>query len=293
MKRVLVVLAAYNGQDWIEEQLDSILGQKNVLVDIFCSVDLSTDKTFEIVSNYTDRRVSVLSYGKRFGGAGPNFYRLIRDVDFSGYDYVALADQDDIWQENKLDIAIQELLNTSSDGLSSDVRAFWSDGRSKKLKKSFKQTKYDFFFESPGPGCSFVLNKKLACNIQAFIKNTNEESLIDLHDWLIYAYARSNGFLWHISKKDRLLYRQHENNQCGANFGISGILDRLKIMRQGWYSNQVIKLFKLFDPDSNILIRMERNNFFDRVVLSLLAHKFRRKTKEKCLLSFAFFLNLL
>ena len=98
-RKVAVLLAAYNGMKWIDEQIQSILNQKQVSVDIHISVDVSTDGTYEhclqLASQYSN--IYVLPYGVRYGGAARNFYRLIRDVDLTGYDFVSFADQDDIW----------------------------------------------------------------------------------------------------------------------------------------------------------------------------------------------------
>lgn len=292
MNRVLVLLAAYNGEEWIQEQVDSILKQTGVSLDILCSVDLSTDSTFDILDSYSSDKLNMLPYGERYGGAGPNFYRLFRDASFQEYDYVALADQDDIWLDDKIVSAIYEMELSSSEALSSDVTAFWADGKEKTIVKSSPQTQYDHFFESPGPGCSFVLNKDLALGLQKFIKSRCESELIDLHDWLIYAFARSFGYKWTISNQSKLLYRQHDNNQCGANSGIKGIGKRLKIMRQGWYSSQVIRLFKLFHPESSLLKRIERRSHVDRLYLFSKSGRFRRKNREKFMLSVAILLRL-
>ena len=290
--RVLVLLAAYNGEKWIKEQVDSILNQEDVSVDILCSVDLSCDQTLEILENYNSNNVSVLPYGKIFGGAGPNFYHLIREAHFTNYDYIALADQDDIWLNDKISYAIRSMEEEETKAFSSDVTAFWSDGSTKLIKKSYSQTSYDYFFESPGPGCSFVLATDLALELQKFITSCDESSLIDLHDWLIYAYVRNCGHKWLISRESKLLYRQHEENQCGANSGLSGLRRRLEIMNSGWYAGEVLKLFKLFDPKSKLYKRLERFHFVDRIFLFFASSKFRRKNKDKILLSVAILLGI-
>ncbi|MCY9804034.1 glycosyltransferase [Vibrio scophthalmi] len=289
---VLVLLAAYNGEKWIQAQLDTILCQNNVKVEVLCSVDRSDDSTFDIIKDYDDPRVKCLSYGERFGGAGPNFYRLFRDADFSKYDFIALSDQDDLWLEDKLMSAIDSMKLTSSEAFSSDVVAFWDNGKRKIIKKSYPQTQLDYFFESPGPGCTYVLTLNLALGLQEFIQANKKSELIDLHDWLIYAFARNHGYKWLISEHPKLLYRQHENNQCGANSGINGIKKRLNIMKSGWYSNQVLKLFGLFEPNNSLVTRIERNSRYDRLYLCFKSRDFRRKKREKILLSIAILLRL-
>ncbi|NRF31298.1 glycosyltransferase [Vibrio coralliilyticus] len=290
MARVLVLLAAYNGEDWISDQIDSILRQKDVDVNILCSVDLSHDSTYELVNCYPS--IEILPYGERFGGAGPNFYRLFRDANLANYDYIALSDQDDVWLEDKLITAILEMEKKMTNALSSNVTAFWKNGRQKEIVKANPQTSYDHFFESPGPGCSFVLDRKLALSLQMFIRSKKSSELIDLHDWLIYAYARCSGFRWAISSTSKLLYRQHESNQCGANSGFSGVFNRYKIMKTGWYSNQVLKLFEIFDPTNSICGRIKRKNALDSLILSAKCCQFRRKNSEKIMLFFVFILRL-
>ena len=106
MYKIAVLLAAYNGEKWIKEQIDSILNQESVDVKLFISCDLSTDKTMDLLTSYNSEKISILPYGERYGAAAPNFYRLIREVSFSDFDYIALSDQDDIWLSDKLISAI-------------------------------------------------------------------------------------------------------------------------------------------------------------------------------------------
>ena len=62
MKRVCVLLAAYNGDKYISEQLDSILAQNGVLLDIYISLDLSTDRSFEIIESYIKKYSNIFIY---------------------------------------------------------------------------------------------------------------------------------------------------------------------------------------------------------------------------------------
>jgi len=142
---IAVLLAAYNGMAWIEEQVDSIFKQIEVDIDIYISVDMSSDGTYEWCNELAKNNVCVqtLPYGDHFGGAAKNFFRLIRDVDFHNYDYIALADQDDIWMPNKLFHAVNILQKYNMDAYSSDVISFWNDGREKLVRKPYPQKEYD------------------------------------------------------------------------------------------------------------------------------------------------------
>ena len=247
---IAVLLAAYNGMEWIEEQVASISSQKNTSIEIFISVDLSNDKTYEWCQDLAinNSYIKVLPYGERFGGAAKNFYRLIRDVDFSYFDYIALSDQDDIWDSDKLHHAISVIEKDNLDGYSGNVTAFWSDGQERLVKKSFPQKRFDYFFEAAGPGCTYVLKQKSAQKFKKFLtKNWEVNNCIDSHDWLIYAFFRSRKMSWRIDSISLMLYRQHESNQVGLNFGFLAYLKRIKLIRNGWYRSEVRKISEAVD----------------------------------------------
>ena len=240
--KVAILLAAYNGNKWISEQLDSIFNQKKVQIDIYVSLDISTDKTMEVLESTrnTNNNLHILPYGQKFGGAAKNFYRLIKDVDFSNYDYVAYADQDDIWSDDKLYHGIKTMKINNAKAYSSDVIAFWPDGRKKLIKKSYPQRRYDFIFESAGPGCTYIFKTTNLLIFKNFLlSNWKEISTVDYHDWLSYSFFRANGFKWLIDNKPKMLYRQHENNQLGANFSLKGYLSRFRLIINGWYFKQI------------------------------------------------------
>ena len=213
---IAVCLAAFNGVRYLQQQVDSILNQTGVNVTIFASIDRSMDGTEAWFLNLQalDSRIVVLPTGETFGGAAQNFFRLLRDCDFSGFDYVAFADQDDIWLPGKLTRAKDSLIENGADGYSSDVVAFWESGKSLYIKKSFAQRKWDYLFESAGPGCTFVISCKLAVEMQRVLQQKiGELAQIGLHDWFIYAYARARGYQWVIDGYASLMYRQHAKNQ--------------------------------------------------------------------------------
>ena len=99
-----VCLAAYNGMAFMVEQIESILLQSNVDIQVFISVDQSIDGTEDRLAEWamSESRLTLLPFGQRFSGAGPNFYRLLRDVDLSGFYYLNFSDRGDIWSPEKL-----------------------------------------------------------------------------------------------------------------------------------------------------------------------------------------------
>ena len=248
LPKIAILLAAYNGELWIQEQINSILNQVNVEIYLFISVDLSTDKTHELCKQYAQKyqNINILSYGERFNCAAKNFYRLILDVNFLDFDYVSLADQDDIWFPEKLSYAINSLKGNNVEAYSSNVSAFWESGKRKLVKKSYPQKKFDHYFESAGPGCTYVLKRNSAQFLKIFIKsNWVNVKKIESHDWLIYAFFRSNQMPWYIDSKVFMLYRQHELNQVGSNFGFLAYLKRIKMIKSGWYPSEVKKISEI------------------------------------------------
>lgn len=225
--KIAILLAAYNGKQYIQEQIDSILNQENVNVTIFVSIDPSSDGTrdFLEVTYCNNPHIIILSDVGIFGGAGRNFFRLIRDVDFAPYDYISFADQDDIWYPNKLSRAINKLYETEADGYSSNVLAFWENGIEKLISKAQPQCHYDYLFEAAGPGCTYVMSNALATQIQECIcKEWDLVNTVWLHDWFCYAYARAHSFRWVIDEKPTMKYRQHISNQVGVNQGFNAFL---------------------------------------------------------------------
>jgi len=284
VNKVIVLFAAYNGDKFISQQLDTILQQQNVQVHIVCSVDFSCDSSFEICSSYAERfeNVTVLPYGERFGGAGKNFFRLLHDTDFECYDYIAFSDQDDIWPSDKLLKAVEYL--QQYDCYSSNVTAFWEDGREVLINKAQSQRKWDYLFEAAGPGCTYVLKLEVAVQFKNFLLEDYHKisSNITLHDWLIYAFARSRNYRWFIDSKPMMLYRQHANNQVGTNNSIAAAIKRFKLIRKRWYREQVIYIAEIIGLQNSFIYKCGLGNgYIGNIVLLCNIRHLRRRFRDR------------
>ncbi len=295
---VYILLAAYNGMRWINEQIDSILKQEKVNIHLFISVDFSTDLTYDQCKEraINDSRIRVLPYGARFGSAAKNFYRLICDVHLSKASYVAFSDQDDIWLPNKVFSAIKKMNISSSDGYSSNLTCFdLEDGNEWLLKKDYAKTEFDYLFQGGSAGCTYVLSSSLANKIQAVIQeNPGNCNRAISHDWLIYAIARSYKYKWCLDSGSYVKYRQHDNNVQGALSGISGYMDRLRRFQNGWYRSSIMSLQPfLLQSNDEIKIFSKIKNFsvLDRVWLVANCAKFRRRKLEVVVMATMFFLG--
>ena len=296
-KKIAVLLASYNGVKYIKEQIDSILNQKEVDVTIFISDDLSTDKTIEYLQEIYKclENIVYLPSGSKFGGAGKNFFRLIRDVDFSSFDFISFVDQDDIWYEDKLIRAIKTIEDKQIDAYSSNVLAFWEDGKEMVINKSSSQARYDYLFEAAGPGCTYVLKKDLAIFLQKFIcENWEDVNKVELHDWFIYAFARENNYKWHIDEKPSMRYRQHTSNQVGANDGLKAKLKRLKKVFSSWYREEIIKIIKVLRLENKYKFSkyILNKSYLNNLLLLKYSFEFRRNKKEKLFLSLLILLGI-
>lgn len=246
MKKVAILLAAYNGEKYIKEQIDSILTQEDISVHIFISVDKSNDQTLNILNALKFSNITVLPYGSHYGNAARNFYRLILEVDFSDFDFIGFSDQDDRWKKDKLSRAIDLIEKTNSDAYSSNVTAFWENGKTKEIIKSQPKKKWDHFFEAAGPGCTYLMRSESFTKFKEIYKENQQEiSAITHHDWLIYAWYRASGCIWLIDENSSMFYRQHDSNELGANKGIKQKINRIKRIKNKNFRAEVLKISKL------------------------------------------------
>lgn len=108
---ISIAMATYNGEKYLREQLDSILAQTITDWELVICDDCSKDSTVEILKSYQeqDDRIKIFVNEKNLGFK-KNFEKAIG---LCSGDYIALADQDDIWHENHLEV-LQELIDDAS-----------------------------------------------------------------------------------------------------------------------------------------------------------------------------------
>jgi rhamnosyltransferase len=293
--RFAVCLAAYNGMTYIVEQIESILQQKRVALQVFVSVDRSVDGTEGFLANWalSEARLTLLPFGQRFGAAGPNFFRLLRDVDLSGFDYLSFADQDDLWHPEKLWRAHRLMIINDAAGYSSNVTAFWPSGKTRLVKKAQPQRFWDFLFEAAGPGCTYVLNTHLAFSLQQLVRDADKSLLcVGYHDWLIYAFARANHQAWVIDDWSSMQYRQHANNQIGVNAGWRSYWFRARKILSGHGFDQSLLIADLINASSTPIVQHGmRGGRSGYLWLALRANQCRRKRLDQvwfCILCLVF-----
>jgi glycosyltransferase involved in cell wall biosynthesis len=214
MKKVLVLLSAYNGEKYLQEQLDSLLGQEGVEVHILIRDDGSTDSTISLVERYIQEHPNEIELIKGENiGCKESFFALIKKAVQKGnesYDYYAFCDQDDEWLPEKLHRAVEMLDNKQDQYKLYFCTANLVDQDLNFICSTLPPKVFNYktsIYSNPALGCTMVFNRELLemCN-RAPIEGCN------LHDAWMFKCA--NFLDAAIISDDRPLinYRQHGDN---------------------------------------------------------------------------------
>ncbi len=285
LPKIAVLMAVHNGIQWLDLQVQSILHQENVDVHLFINVDKSQDGSDKWCESLAQQepKVTLLPNGQRFGSATKNFLHLLNNIDFSDFDYVSFSDQDDIWNLDKLQRACVLLQQNHYQAYSSNVTAWWEDGRENLLNKAQPLKSWDYLFESGGPGCTYVLSKPLAEKIRHNLQSMPHLSeQLKYHDWFFYAFTRAKKIPWYIDPKPSMLYRQHFKNAIGINQGWRAFLNRAKHTLSGSAFTQSSLTYQILFSESTLhtelKIPVSRWGF---IKLSLRAPQCRRRLRDQ------------
>lgn len=210
---VSIPLATYNGERFLRKQLDSIYGQTWDYFEVIAADDCSSDSTVAILEEYHQRYGLIYSINERNLGFVRNFERLLGRC--SG-DYIALADQDDIWLPDKLTKLVATIGDASLvysdakfiDSDDNEVTGRLLDEAGVRLPdgKPFEQ----LVCSTCVTGCTVLFRSGL---LELALPIPPYETY---HDWWIAVSAtRMDG----IRRLDECLtlYRQHDSNITGAN----------------------------------------------------------------------------
>lgn len=205
-----VLLSAYNGESYIQEQIDSILKQEKIDLNILIRNDGSTDRTNDILSQQTLPNIMCIS-GENVGLV-KSFIELIRCAEEA--DYYAFSDQDDVWDSDKLCSAIDMLKEYA------DIPAIYSSN-AKLVDENLKLIKCEnkcpittlgsAMVKNYATGCTVVFNKEL----MRYLK-MNLDIEVSYHDWWVNLVALCNGGISIFDDRPHINYRQHSNNVVGG-----------------------------------------------------------------------------
>lgn len=283
MKRVCVLMSTYNGEKYLEEQLDSILNQKgDFSLDILVRDDGSKDNTISILKKYSDENKLTWYTGENLKPA-KSFIDLMLHVS-NDYDYYAFSDQDDYWKSNKIEKSIENLVKDVPALCYSNPELV--DGDLNPLgRKVYKNKPYlDLYSIICGAniiGCTVLFNKQLL----DVIKYGGMPNVITMHDSYLARVCVSIGGKISYDSNSYMKYRQHGNNVIGINTGVSGkiknrihdIFNKANITIDE-QTNEILRIYDEKIPIENkkwlVKVGMYRKNILNRVSLA-----FSLKTK--------------
>ena len=220
---ISILLASYNGEKYIAEQIQSVLSQTVQDFKLLINDDRSTDSTFAIILEYAQRcpeKIFVSKNRKNTGGAKHNFLKMIIE---HKDDYIMLCDQDDVWLPDKVQKSLDEIRameqkhGTNTPILvHSDLKVVDANlnvislSYEKMANTSFaKRSLNNLLTMNIAAGCTAMYNRALAGLI------ASEPDYFVIHDWWLALTASAFGRIGTIHEPT-ILYRQHGNNDIGA-----------------------------------------------------------------------------
>ena len=263
-----VLLATYNGSKFLESFLISLLAQKNVTINLIASDDHSSDSTRQILLNYSQHFKNFRLLTGPGAGPSKNFLFLMQHANSN---FIAFADQDDIWDENHLINAIRRL---DSQFLTPsltycDVVEFRGNFESQKKWPDLKESPsfISFLFQNYARGCTIVFNQPLN---QIILKDCNSPNII-MHDWWLTLNAFLNGEVIYEPRAE-VFYRLHSENVIGIKRknSFSRILNLLK---DGFAPLKQIKSLQMIP---NSLANRQNYKILSEVILILELPLFKR-----------------
>lgn len=216
-----ILLATYNGEKYLKEQIESILNQTYKNIRLIISDDCSKDDTKKILEEYArkDDRVKLYFQEKNLGYV-KNFEFLLRQVE---NEYYMLSDQDDVWLDEKVEKSLQYLKQNNADLVFGDLEVvdqnlntiYKSFGDfmllNDKIKKNINSYTVNYLYNCV-TGCTVLSKKKFIENILPIPKDSKYVA----HDhWMGLIVSVHGGKLSYMTEK-YIKYRQHGNNQIGT-----------------------------------------------------------------------------
>ena len=216
-EKIDILLATYNGEKFLKEQLDSILNQTYENIRIVISDDASTDGTRGILKEYENNKKIEIYYQDENLGSTANFEFLLSKVTSK---YYMFSDQDDVWFNDKVENTYAKMITDNAGLVCTDLMLVdeklnpLGNTFNKKMKKEYKLKKYSdwrlVFLYNVVTGCTIMSKKEYIKDILPLPKNKNI-----LHDHFIPLVIGNKAKISYLDAPT-MMYRQHQNNQIGA-----------------------------------------------------------------------------
>ena len=293
-KLVCIIMTTYNGEKFLEDQLDSITTQSYKNWILYVSDDGSSDKTLQILRKYQrklgkDKLIIRKNSAKRHG-AKYNFCDAINTAPEA--DYYFFSDQDDVWDKDKVKILVSENSRLGEGPVLTYCNAKIVD---ENLKPISSETLVDKFTPIPSSdrlarslfvcrvaGCTMCLNRELL----ELSKNVDPEQ-IHMHDFYILLLALSLGKVKFIDKTLNS-YRQHPEQVMGTRQEKSGIFKKFtKLFNKELHKEWRIDNLRHYSQAEQILEKDFSPEFYkSREILEKFIKISKYKSKIHKILSF-------
>lgn len=246
---VAILMCTYNGEDFLEEQLDSIeiQGYKNWT--LFVNDDGSKDSTLKILKAYQKKwgqKKLLIRRGPQKGFC-QNFLQIINDKKINA-DLYFLSDQDDVWMPHKLRHTLKKIAKLDATKpylycarttyVSSDAKKILGQSDLFLKPPSFKNA----LIQSLAGGNTMAFNNPL----KKVLQNYPRVDVVS-HDWWLYMLNELVGGQTHYDTESTILYRQHARSLIGANTGFLAKMKRLRMMLSGTYRTYNTKHLQAFN----------------------------------------------
>ena len=227
--KVIILLGTYNGEKFIEKQLESIVKQTFSDWQLVIRDDCSTDHTIEIVKAYIEKdpRITLICGTDNLGQV--KNYAALTEID-TGDSYVMFSDQDDYWKNDKIEKTYVAMKETETKYPNAPVMVYTDkemvDQDLKSLGIRDKIMKHDFFFflcQNPVYGCTTMLNPQLKSMMTPYPEYAT------CHDYWAALLAASRGKIVRLPYES-IMYRQHSGNVTGGmnNYSLTAKLKHMK-----------------------------------------------------------------
>ena len=234
--QVAILMATFNGAEFLPQQLDSIAAQTHENWRLWVSDDGSADATLDILRRYQQAwspdKLGLLA-GPRRGRHSANFLSLAAQPDISA-DYYAWSDQDDVWLPLKLSRALERLapLKAELPALYCS-RTIWIDQEDRDIGLSPLMNNHPPSFANALVQClagghTMVFNQAARSLIIAC-----PDRSVASHDWWTYQLVTGSGGRVFYDPEPMVKYRQHKANISGKNRGLAARSSRFKRLLAG------------------------------------------------------------
>lgn len=214
---VLVMMSTYNGEKYVAEQIDSILAQQHVDITLAIRDDGSSDTTLDILNDYAAKHSNItVSSGENLGYAA-SFWSLLLQAD-TKYNYYAFADQDDLWDANKIAAAIFAVKKVDNPvTLYTSALRVVDEDLNEQYINTFPRLKPTLGSAITRPrlsGCTMVLTNELLRLCQT-IDIREEDGKCLAHDVAVYLSTLACGGKVIFSKRSYIRLRRHAKTVTG------------------------------------------------------------------------------